>query len=112
MTGNAFSGLKRASELSSGCYKIQSIDRAMAIMDLLAESVVPLGLADISRALDLDKSTAHRFLVCLLRHHMILRTVKGRYVCDVRLVPFFMTKIAVSSTARIQEPDRSALINR
>jgi DNA-binding IclR family transcriptional regulator len=110
---NRFQGVtKRVGELSQTMYKIQSIDRAMAIMDLLADSVAPRSLAEICRAVELDKSTTHRFLICLLRHGMILRTVKGRYVCDNRLVGFFVTRVAVSAINNIAAPDNSTFINR
>jgi len=48
-----------------GTYKVQALDRAFAVLDLLGESEVPLGLAQVASSLQLHKSTAHRFLMVL-----------------------------------------------
>ena len=54
-----------------GTYKVQALDRAFAVLDLLGESSTPLGLAQVASSLQLHKSTAHRFLMVLERHHMV-----------------------------------------
>ncbi len=46
-----------------GTYKVQALDRAFAVLDLLGESDTPLGLAQVASSLQLHKSTAHRFLM-------------------------------------------------
>ena len=46
---------------SNGVYKLQALDRAFAVLDLLSSSSAPMGLAEIASALELHKSTAHRF---------------------------------------------------
>ena len=56
-----------------GTYKVQALDRAFAVLDLLGESDTPLGLAQVSSSLQLHKSTAHRFLMVLERHRMVAR---------------------------------------
>src|SRR6266700_5485 len=56
-----------------GTYKVQALDRAFAVLDLLGESETPLGLAQVASSLQLHKSTAHRFLMVLERHHMVER---------------------------------------
>ena len=57
-----------------GTYKVQALDRAFAVLDLLGESETPLGLAQVASSLQLHKSTAHRFLMVLERHRMVERT--------------------------------------
>ena len=57
-----------------GTYKVQALDRAFAVLDLLGESDTPLGLAQVASSLQLHKSTAHRFLMVLERHRMVERT--------------------------------------
>jgi len=54
-----------------GTYKVQALDRAFAVLDLLGESDTPLGLAQVASSLQLHKSTAHRFLMVLERHRMV-----------------------------------------
>jgi DNA-binding IclR family transcriptional regulator len=71
-----------------GTYKVQALDRAFAVLDLLAESEMPLGLAQVSSSLQLHKSTAHRFLMVLERHRMVERTGNGKFRLGLRLFDF------------------------
>ncbi len=71
-----------------GTYKVQALDRAFAVLDLLGESPTPLGLAQVASSLQLHKSTAHRFLMVLERHHMVERTVNGKFRLGLRLFEF------------------------
>ena len=66
-------------------YKLQALDRAFAVLDLLAASATPLGLAEIADALGLHKSTAHRFLMVLERHRMVERAQAGKFRLGLRL---------------------------
>ncbi len=69
-------------------YKLQALDRAFAVLDLLSSSTTALGLADIAGALHLHKSTAHRFLMVLERHRMVERTPAGKFRLGLRLCDF------------------------
>jgi DNA-binding IclR family transcriptional regulator len=71
-----------------GTYKVQALDRAFAVLDLLAESDTPLGLAQVASSLQLHKSTAHRFLMVLERHRMVERTAGGKFRLGLRLFDF------------------------
>jgi DNA-binding IclR family transcriptional regulator len=71
-----------------GTYKVQALDRAFAVLDLLGESEVPLGLAQVASSLQLHKSTAHRFLMVLERHRMVERTTTGKFRLGLRLFDF------------------------
>jgi DNA-binding IclR family transcriptional regulator len=77
-----------AVQLNSGVYKLQALDRAFAVLDLLANSSVALGLAEIAAALALHKSTAHRFLMVLERHRMVERTTVGKFRLGLRLCDY------------------------
>lgn len=70
---------------SSGPYKLQAVDRAFAMLDLLGKSREPMGLAQITSSLRLHKSTAHRFLMVLERHRMVERSPEGMYRLGLRL---------------------------
>ena len=72
-------------EAPKGTYKVQALDRAFAVLDLLGESETPLGLAQVAAALQLHKSTAHRFLMVLERHRMVERTTTGKFRLGLRL---------------------------
>jgi len=70
---------------AQGVYKVQALDRAFAVLDLLGESDTPLGLAQVSASLQLHKSTAHRFLTVLERHRMVERTPNGKFRLGLKL---------------------------
>ncbi len=72
----------------SGVYKLQALDRAFAVLDLLSASTTSLGLAEIADGLALHKSTAHRFLMVLERHRMVERTQAGKFRLGLRLCDF------------------------
>jgi DNA-binding IclR family transcriptional regulator len=74
--------------LPQGTYKVQALDRAFAVLDLLGESETPLGLAQVAASLQLHKSTAHRFLMVLERHRMVERTANGKFRLGLRLFDF------------------------
>ena len=48
-------------------YRLQCLDRAMAVLEYIGESDVPLSLAEICRSMNLHKSTVHRALIVLER---------------------------------------------
>lgn len=66
-------------------YQLQSIDRVVALLDVLSESDVPLSLAEICARMGLHKSTAHRSLIVLERTSMIERTPEGRFRLGLKL---------------------------
>jgi DNA-binding IclR family transcriptional regulator len=66
-------------------YQLQSIDRVVALLDMLSESDVPLSLAEICTRMSLHKSTAHRSLIVLERTSMIERTPEGRFRLGLKL---------------------------
>src|SRR5580698_6691038 len=69
-------------------YKLQALDRAFAILDLLGDSPTPMGLGEVAEGLSLHKSTAHRFLMVLERHRMVDRTASGKFRLGLRLFDY------------------------
>jgi len=84
-----FSGRRQGSRTvisaSSDIYKLQTLDRAFAVLDLLASSSTSLAVAELVDALQLHKSTAHRLLKVLERHRMVERAQNGKYRLGLRL---------------------------
>lgn len=66
-------------------YQLQSLDRAVAVLDLLGESDTPLSLADICRLMKIHKSTAHRSLMVLERSALIERTHENTFRLGLKL---------------------------
>lgn len=52
---------------------VQSVDRAMVILDHLKESPNGLGVTEIARKLEVAKSTVHRLLATLEKHRYVKR---------------------------------------
>lgn len=66
-------------------YQLQSLDRAVAVLELLGESEGPMGLADVCERMGLHKSTAHRALMVLERTGLIERTQENRFRLGLKL---------------------------
>jgi len=66
-------------------YQLHSLDRAVAVLDLLAVSDKPLSLTEICQLMDLHKSTAHRSLMVLERSALIERNHDNRYRLGIKL---------------------------
>ena len=84
-------------ETKSSPYRVQVLDRAMAIIDTLAlaKEHENLSLMEVAAKLQLHKSTAHRLLMILERHRMVEREPRtGRYRLGLRL--FELGAIAIA----------------
>jgi DNA-binding IclR family transcriptional regulator len=66
-------------------YKLQGLDRVVAILDLLGSSDSSLSLAEICQRMELRKSTAHRALMALERTGLIERAPANRYRLGLKL---------------------------
>ncbi len=74
------------SRSAAGLYRVQVIDRAVAILQVLADSPADLAPAEIAERLRLHKSTIHRLLMVLERHRFIRKNpAHGKYALGLRL---------------------------
>jgi DNA-binding IclR family transcriptional regulator len=94
-----------------GTYKVQALDRAFAVLDLLGESEMPLGLAQVALSLQLHKSTAHRFLMVLEQHRMVERTANGKFRLGLRLFDFGNRAIEQDDLRERAQPHLRRLVN-
>ena len=62
-----------------GGKKIRSVDKAMALLELLGESRSPLTLSELERRSGVPKSTIHGLLSTMREHHMVSQQADGRY---------------------------------
>ena len=70
----------------SSPYKVQVLDRALAIIDALANAREDASLAELAEKVKLHKSTVHRLTSILERHRILERdTRSGRYRLGLRL---------------------------
>jgi DNA-binding IclR family transcriptional regulator len=84
-------------------YRVQALDRAVAVLALLSESTTPLGLVQIASALHLNKSTAHRLLMVLERHHIVRRSMNAKFRLGLRLLDFGNRAIEQSDLRRADQ---------
>lgn len=75
----------KAPSRKDGPYQLQSLDRAVAVLELLGESDAPLALVDICQIMKIHKSTAHRSLMVLERSALIERTHDNRFRLGLKL---------------------------
>lgn len=74
------------SHSSDSLYRVQVLDRAAAILQVLADARTELGPAEIAARLSLHKSTIHRLLAALERHGYIRKHDSGgRYGLGLKL---------------------------
>jgi DNA-binding IclR family transcriptional regulator len=76
---------REPSDTPGSPYKLEGLDRVVAILDLLGESDNSLSLAEICRQMSLRKSTAHRALMALERTGLIERAPSHRYRLGLKL---------------------------
>ncbi|MGP4040826.1 IclR family transcriptional regulator [Gracilibacillus sp. D59] len=83
---------------------IQSVDRALKILDLFNEQNSEMKITEISRKLDLNKSTTHSLLKTLKEHHYIKQdSDSGKYSLGLKLLErgqFMLNSMDIREIAR------------
>lgn len=70
---------------------IQSVAKAMKLLDLLAESAGPMSLAEISTLTGWPKSTVHGLLSTMRETSVVAQDAEGRYMLGIRLFEYGCT---------------------
>lgn len=74
------------SKTTSSVYKLQVMDRALAILDILGTVHGDSSLTELCVALNLHKSTLHRLMMVLERHRLVDKNADtGRYRLGLKL---------------------------
>ena len=77
--------------------EVRSVDRALQLLEILADSPTELGVSELGRRLNVHKATASRLLVTLARHGLVEQNpFTSRYRLGVSLV-----HLAAASSARM-----------
>jgi len=104
--------MKLVSGASHEPYRVQVLDRAFAILDLLAEDGGELGGAELSARLNLHKSTAHRLLTVLERNCYVDRSpANGKYRLGWKLIDLGMRAIARLDVRELARPKLERLMD-
>jgi DNA-binding IclR family transcriptional regulator len=86
--GKRFHNMARVphSKTAKSPYKVQVLDRALAALAALSNSASDCSLAELCPALGLHKSTAHRLMMVLEQHRLVVKSPEtGRYRLGLRL---------------------------
>jgi DNA-binding IclR family transcriptional regulator len=89
--GNLIHIMRRVPQSKTGKspYRVQVLDRALAALEVLANSSAECSLAEICSTLKLHKSTAHRLMMVLEQHRLVEKNVDtGRYRLGLKLYEF------------------------
>jgi DNA-binding IclR family transcriptional regulator len=74
-----------AREQKNSPYKVQVLDRVLAILDALAAERGDASVTELAETLKLHKSTVHRLLMILSQHRLVERDANGRYHLGLKL---------------------------
>jgi IclR family acetate operon transcriptional repressor len=82
---------------------VQTIDRAVAILDAFSSEAPLLGATEIARRTGLSRSTAHRLINSLVKHDFLRKDGNGKYALGSHLVGF-ATTITMAGIADVARP--------
>ena len=86
--------------MNPGFRKVPAIDKCFAILELLAQSRTPMGISEISRNLDLNKSSVFNTVHTLRDLNVLENQPGGKFVFGTRL--YILGNMAGKSSALIQ----------
>lgn len=90
---------------------LQSVDNALKIMEIFANERAELGVSELSRKMQLGKSTTYRLLATLERRGFVVQnTVNGKYKLGIKIANIGTTvlqRISITSEARLHMEELS-----
>lgn len=92
-------------------YRVQVLDRTIAVLQTVADSDTDLAAAEIARQLRLHKSTVHRLLAVLEHYRLIKRSPEGTYRLGTRLIELGECAMARLKLGEHAKPFLRALAN-
>lgn len=79
-------------DMKSNVITVQSVDRALLILDILQENPKGLGVTELSYQLEVSKSTVHRLLMSLLKKGFVKQDEESqKYQLGLRLIELSQT---------------------
>lgn len=94
---------------SSRLDRSRSVERALHILEVVAEEAGGLSLSDVSRAVDVPTSTTSRMLHTLESNRFVSRTDTGRYVAGSRLLQIGAVSLGNSTLHSVAREHLQAL---
>jgi DNA-binding IclR family transcriptional regulator len=75
-----------SAQQNPGPYRVQVLDRAVSILELLSNSPKEMSLGELTSAIGLHKSTVHRLLMVLQSHRLVEKSkLRGGYRIGTKL---------------------------
>ncbi len=90
----------------------RSLNRAISILNLFNNQKETWGITEISRELDLPKSTVHGLVKTFESHHYLEMTEGGKYRLGIRVYELGMTYQTSARLETVSEPQIRQLINK
>jgi DNA-binding IclR family transcriptional regulator len=109
MNANATS----ANKLKGASYRVQVIDRALSVLEVLADEGQPLSLVKLSKILGLPKSTTMRLLMVLEGHRFVQKNAEnGLYRLGLKLFELGSKAVAQFDLTERARPHLERLVSR
>jgi DNA-binding IclR family transcriptional regulator len=93
-------------------YNVPALDKAVAILDLLAKSEEELTATEIHQELGIPKATAFMLLNVLERHQMVKRNDQHRYTIGIKLYELGITYVSKLDVVKTARPFLEQLLSR
>jgi DNA-binding IclR family transcriptional regulator len=93
-------------------YKVQVLERALALLDALAIANKEVGPAELAAVLHLHKSTIHRLLKVLEGHRFVRRNPQGKYDLGLKLFELGNVSVSRFSLPKRAEPFLKDVVGR
>src|SRR5882762_9480516 len=93
-------------------YRVQVLDRALAALEVLANSAGECSLVELCIRLELHKSTVHRLMMVLERHRLVHKNPDtGKYRLGLKLFEFGSKAVASLDLRRHSKPYLNRLLH-
>jgi len=93
-------------------YRVPALEKAMAILELLAQSDRELTATEIHQDVGIPKATAFMVLSVLERHQMVKKNSEHRYTIGVKLYELGVTYVSKLDVVKVGRPHLEQLLRR
>jgi len=93
-------------------YRVPALEKAMAILELLAQSDRELTATEIHQEVGIPKATAFMVLSVLERHQMVKKSAEHRYSIGIKLYELGVTYVSKLDVVKVGRPFLEQLLHR
>jgi DNA-binding IclR family transcriptional regulator len=93
-------------------YNVPALDKAVAILDLLARADAELTASEIHQEIGIPKATAFMLLNVLERHQMVKKNDQHRYTIGIKLYELGVTYVSKLDVVKIGRPFLERLLEQ